>query len=105
MIRTDSTERTLAVTASGTHNDIKPSASTITIGAWRHTNTGYLGGDQFGSMVWIGTTAVAANGTSTDPGNDTGNPTSLATLMAGSGEGYSSSFSSSSSGSIPRQRR
>jgi hypothetical protein len=67
---------TLAVTASGTHNDIKPSSGTITIGAWRHTDTGYLGGDQFGSMIWIGTTPVAANGTGSDPGNDTGNPTS-----------------------------
>jgi hypothetical protein len=51
-------ETTLAVVASGTHDQIIPNAGTITIGAWGNVP---IDGSSSGSAIWIGTTQVALN--------------------------------------------
>ena len=68
-------ETTLAVIHAGTSDQVKPAPGTITIGAWDNRTVPYSS-DQYGSMIWIGTTQVAANTTPTSPGANVGNPTS-----------------------------
>jgi hypothetical protein len=69
-------ETTMAIVASGTHSQITPKAGTITIGVWFNTTVPYSS-DQDGSAIWIGTTQVALNSTSNNPGTDVGDPTSF----------------------------
>jgi hypothetical protein len=69
-------ETTLAVLASGTHDDITPAAGTITIGTWMNTSVGSISSDQYGSAIWIGTKEVGYISTPTSPGTNVGNPTS-----------------------------
>ena len=58
---------TLAVVADGTHDQITPSEGTITIGQWDGVDLSdvkwdsTVGGAQYGSQVWLGTSLVASN--------------------------------------------